>query len=37
LLAESSEHLKEMGWTPEQMGKNYSQAIRITPTKFHAV
>lgn len=26
--------LAEMGWTPEQMAKSYSQAIRITPTKF---
>jgi PPOX class probable F420-dependent enzyme len=26
--------LKEMGWTPESMAAEYSQAIRVTPTKF---
>jgi len=26
--------LKEMGWTPESMAADYSQAIRVTPTKF---
>ena len=28
------EHLQSMGWTPEEMAADYSQAIRITPTKF---
>ena len=30
-------HLKDMGWTAEQMSKSYNQAIRITPTKYHTV
>ena len=29
------ERIKRIGYTPEQMGKAYSQAIRITPTKFY--
>ena len=27
-------HLKSMGWTPASMAADYSQAIRVTPTKF---
>ena len=26
--------LKDMGWTPESMAADYSQPIRVTPTKF---
>jgi PPOX class probable F420-dependent enzyme len=26
--------LKEMRWTPEAMAADYSQTIRVTPTKF---
>ena len=26
--------LAEMGWTPASMGQSYTQAIRITPTRF---
>ncbi len=26
--------LREMGWTPKQMAQAYTEAIRITPTKF---
>ena len=26
--------IKQMGWSPEAMAADYSQAIRITPTKF---
>ena len=29
--------LNEMGWSPESMAADYSQAIRITPTKFMTV
>ncbi len=29
-----AERLSSMGWTAEIMAKDYSQAIRITPTKF---
>ncbi|MFL5624799.1 MAG: TIGR03667 family PPOX class F420-dependent oxidoreductase [Ktedonobacteraceae bacterium] len=28
--------LKQMGWTPEAMAADYSQAIRVTPTRFRA-
>jgi PPOX class probable F420-dependent enzyme len=26
--------IKSMGWTPESMATDYSQGIRVTPTKF---
>ncbi|HLQ28669.1 MAG TPA: TIGR03667 family PPOX class F420-dependent oxidoreductase [Ktedonobacteraceae bacterium] len=29
--------LNEMGWSPESMAADYSQAIRVTPTKFMTV
>lgn len=29
--------LQAMGWTAEQIGQSYRQAIRITLTKFHTV
>ena len=28
--------LQEMGWTPASMAASYTEAIRITPTKFRA-
>jgi PPOX class probable F420-dependent enzyme len=28
--------LQNMGWTPEKMANDYSQAIRITPTKIRS-
>jgi PPOX class probable F420-dependent enzyme len=28
------ERLEKMEWTPEEMAADYSQAIRVTPTKF---
>lgn len=28
--------LQKMGWTPQQMAQSYTEAIRITPTKFRA-
>jgi hypothetical protein len=28
--------LRDMGWTAETMAADYSQAIRITPTKFYS-
>ncbi len=28
--------LRDMGWTAEIMAEDYSQAIRITPTKFYS-
>ncbi|HLY32171.1 MAG TPA: pyridoxamine 5'-phosphate oxidase family protein [Ktedonobacterales bacterium] len=30
-----AEQLKGMGWTPAQMAQTYTQAIRITPTRFY--
>jgi PPOX class probable F420-dependent enzyme len=35
-VAKYGEHIKEIGFTPEAMAQVYSQAIRITPTKFHS-
>jgi PPOX class probable F420-dependent enzyme len=35
--AKYADQLQAMGWTAEQMGQSYSQAIRVTPTKFHTV
>ena len=34
--AKYGQMIKSMGWTPEAMAADYSQAIRITPTKFLA-
>jgi PPOX class probable F420-dependent enzyme len=28
--------VQSMGWTPESMAADYSQAIRVTPTKFRS-
>ncbi len=28
--------MQDMGWTPEAMANNYSQGIRVTPTKFRS-
>ncbi len=35
--AKYAANLAHLGWTAEQMSKSYSQAIRITPTRFHFV
>ncbi|HEX6796796.1 MAG TPA: TIGR03667 family PPOX class F420-dependent oxidoreductase [Ktedonobacterales bacterium] len=29
--------LREMGWTPHSMAQSYTEAIRITPARFHIV
>jgi PPOX class probable F420-dependent enzyme len=34
-VAKYGAHIKGIGYTPETMAQVYSQAIRITPTKFH--
>jgi PPOX class probable F420-dependent enzyme len=33
-IAKYSERIARMKWTPESMAADYSQAIRITPTRF---
>ena len=33
-VAKYAAHIKRIGYTPETMAQAYSQAIRITPTKF---
>jgi PPOX class probable F420-dependent enzyme len=34
-MAKYGEHIAGMGYTPEAMARVYSQAIRITPTRFY--
>jgi len=34
-VAKYGERIKRIGYTPETMSQAYSQAIRITPTKFY--
>ncbi len=34
-VAKYGERIKRIGYTPETMAQAYSQAIRITPTKFY--
>jgi PPOX class probable F420-dependent enzyme len=34
--AKYMKHLQDMGWTPESMAADYSQAIRVTPKKIRS-